>query len=135
VRRPGTRGCLALGAATLTILCLGAGCSPAPGPRDSETTMEQTIQLGQWRKATRTPCSERYPDRLLFREGGIYTGHTEPPGAFTHWDVGTFEVVGPDRVEISTANDAVVSYTFTASGDTLSFRDPEGCDFEYVKTD
>jgi hypothetical protein len=115
------------------ILCLGAGCSPAPGPKESETTMEQTIQLGRWRKATRTECSELYPDQLLFREGGIYTGEKEPPGSFTQWDAGTYEVVGPGRIEISTANDRVVSYTFTASENTLRFRDPEGCDFEYVK--
>jgi hypothetical protein len=119
----------------LVILSLGAGCSPAPGPEDSETTMEQTIQLGRWRKTTRSECSELYPDQLLFREGGIYTGQKEPPGSFTQWDVGTYKVVGPGRVEISTANDRVVPYGFTVSATGLRFRDPEGCDFEYVKMD
>lgn len=118
---------------TLATLSLGAGCEPAPRTDASDAMTDQTIQIGEWRKATRSPCSDRYPDELRFREGGIYTGQKEQPGTFTQWDVGTYKVVGPGRVEISTANDAVVAYTFSATGDTLRFRDPEGCEFEYVK--
>lgn len=87
--------------------------------------------VGSWVKMTRSECSAAYPDRLRFAENGLYEGEKDPPGTFTLWDVGTWELVGTEQIRISTANDAVISYRLTQSGDTLRFVDPDGCEFEY----
>lgn len=87
--------------------------------------------VGSWVKTTRSECSAVYPDRLRFAENGLYAGERDPPGSFTLWDTGTWEISGAEQVRISTANDAVISYRFRLSGDTLRFVDPDGCEFEY----
>ena len=62
---------------------------------------------------------------------GRYRGHKDQQGAFTIWDIGTFETVSADEVKLSTANDAVRSYRFSATADVLTFVDPENCTFQY----
>ena len=87
--------------------------------------------VGTWVKLTQSDCSGVYPHRLEFRENGIYFGQKEPPGGFTQWDLGTYEVVASDKIKISTANDALVTYEFVFLNDLLTFVDPDHCRFEY----
>jgi hypothetical protein len=84
-----------------------------------------------WEKISRTACDELYPDSIRFQENALYFGLKDPPGTFTRWDVGTYEVIGSERINISTANDAIVTYGFTISNDTLTFVDPDDCQFRY----
>lgn len=88
---------------------------------------------GQWEKTSPSRCAEQYPDRLEFRDGGLYFGHKDPAGTFTQWDVGTWEMAGSNQIKLSTANDAVISYEWSLSGDLLTFKDAEGCEFQYRK--
>jgi hypothetical protein len=87
--------------------------------------------VGNWEKITRSTCCQIYPDSIQFQEGGLYFGQKYPPGTFTQWDVGTFEVVGPKQIKISIANDAIVVYDFSIFNDVLRFVDPDGCEFNY----
>lgn len=86
---------------------------------------------GEWDKITSSPCSEPYPDRLVFKEHGRYVGQKDAPGVFTTWDVGGFELIGDKRIKISTASDAVVTYEFSATGDVVTFVDPQKCEIKY----
>ncbi len=87
--------------------------------------------VGRWEKVTRSACADRYPDELELRANGIYEGRKgDAGGQFTIWDAGIFRPRG-SSVEISTANDAHVSYQFSLAGEVLTFVDPSGCRFEY----
>lgn len=86
--------------------------------------------VGTWEKTTASPCSEAYPDRLVFQRNGTYLGF-RTPGTFTIWDAGEFTIVAHDQVRISTANDADVTCRFTVAGDTVTFVDPQSCEFTY----
>jgi hypothetical protein len=117
----------------ITVL-LGVGCSPTPKGIPSETMLKQTPQLsGNWEKIAGSQCSQIYPDRIEFQERGLYFGHKDPPGTFTWWDVGTYEIVSPTQVKISTANDAIITYDFSIVDDVLTFVDPDKCEFKYRK--
>ena len=87
--------------------------------------------VGSWEKVSRTVCDEIYPDRISFQENGLYFGLKDPPDTFTKWDVGTYEIIGPDQINISTANDAIVTYRFAIANDTLTFVDFDTCRFRY----
>ena len=87
--------------------------------------------IGTWRKRPGDPCAARYPQVLTFLPGGHYRGAADPPGEFTWWDVGRWELRGPGEVALSTANDAVRGYRFVLTGSELRFTDPEGCRFTY----
>jgi hypothetical protein len=89
--------------------------------------------VGNWEKISPSTCDELYPDNIRFQENGLYFGHKNPPGTFTQWDVGTYEIVGPDRINISTAYDAIVAYRFAISNGTLTFVDSADCQFRYRK--
>lgn len=92
----------------------------------------QTLQLvGNWKKITHSSCSHVYPDTVQFQESGLYFGQKDPPGTFTQWDAGTFEVVGPKQIKISIANDAIVTYKFSILNNVLTFIDPDGCEYSY----
>jgi hypothetical protein len=86
--------------------------------------------VGTWEKTPASPCSKAYPDRLVFQRNGTYLGF-RTPGTFTIWDGGEFTIVAHDQVRISTANDAYVTYRFTVAGDTVTFVDPQSCEFTY----
>lgn len=92
-----------------------------------------TIEIGEFVKVSQQACAASYPDRIQFRDGGLYAGSKEPAGSFTIWDAGTWHVAGPGRVDISTANDAIRSYAFTRDAATITFRDDAGCEFSYRK--
>jgi hypothetical protein len=91
------------------------------------------IFVGRWEKLPGPPCSETYPDHIEFRENGLYFGHREPAGTYCLWDAGTFEVVSPSQVKISTAYDAVITYGFTTSNDVVTFVAPDQCQFQYKR--
>lgn len=96
--------------------------------------MPQTAQhplVGAWEKATVSSCSEVYPDHIVFQPDGLYFGHRDPPGTFTAWDVGRFEIVDPAHVRISTANDAIITYGLVIKDGIATFVDPEECEFAY----
>ncbi len=94
----------------------------------------KTIQLaGKWAKTTTSSCSRKYPAQIEFQARGLYTGTTDPPGEFTWWDVGTWEAAGSGQVKLSTANDAVIAYKYSISGNVVTFADPDGCEFKYRK--
>jgi hypothetical protein len=87
--------------------------------------------VGHWEKITQSACSQAYPLRLHFQVNGLYFGQTEPSGGYTVWDAGTYEVVGPDEVQLSTANDAIIGYRFSLGPEQLTFVDGAGCRFDY----
>jgi hypothetical protein len=72
-----------------------------------------------------------YPESIRFQDNGLYFGLKEPPGTFTQWDVGTYEIIESERINISTANDAIVTYRFAISDDVPTFVDPDDCQFSY----
>jgi hypothetical protein len=93
----------------------------------------QTAALaGSWEKTGGGRCSAPYPDRLELGADGRYVG-SKREGAREHpiWDVGTYEIVGPGRVVVSTSYDARPTYEFSLAGDVLTFVDEQGCRFEY----
>ncbi|MGE0224740.1 MAG: hypothetical protein AB7F35_14775 [Acetobacteraceae bacterium] len=92
---------------------------------------ETDMLVGSWKKSDSPPCAALYPAVLSFQVNGLYRGQPEPPREFTNWDVGTWKLVDPGQIAISTANDAVVTYAFTVSGDALRFTDRDGCQFAY----
>jgi hypothetical protein len=87
--------------------------------------------VGSWEKVSGTACDEIYPDNIRFQENGLYFGLKDPPGTFTRWDAGTYEIIGPGRINISTANDAIVTYRFAISNDILAVVDTDNCQFSY----
>ncbi|MBX3121314.1 MAG: hypothetical protein KF806_09860 [Nitrospira sp.] len=89
--------------------------------------------FGRWEKLQHPPCAQRYPDTLEFRERGLYVGRSEPPGTFSLWDTGTFELLDPQHLRLSTANDALVTYDVSWQQDRLTFVDADGCEFAYRK--
>lgn len=118
----------------MATIFLGVGCAPTPRATQSETMPTQTPQLvGNWEKVSRSECSQAYPDSLHFQEGGLYFGQKDPPGTFTLWDAGTYEIVDLEHIKISTANDAIVTYDFSITDDVLGFIDPDGCEFKYQR--
>lgn len=88
---------------------------------------------GTWLRGTTSPGNDDYPDHIEFKENGLYFGKKKEPNTFTWWDVGTYEVVSDNVVKISTANDAMITYQFTISGDTLRFVEPQGRTLEYCR--
>ncbi len=88
---------------------------------------------GEWQKVTASSCDELYPDHLIFQDNDIYFGRRDPAGTFTTWDAGKYELVGPEQVRLSTANDAILPYRYSLDGDVLTFEDGEKCVFRYQR--
>jgi hypothetical protein len=87
--------------------------------------------VGAWVKEPAPACAAPYPAELIIRPKGLYEGCAETRGEYTRWDLGSWRIVGPDRIELSTATDKVIAYAFTLDGDRLAFEDPDGCRFGY----
>jgi hypothetical protein len=87
--------------------------------------------VGAWVRTTDDPCAAQYAAHLRFEPNGLYFGTTEPPGGFTWWDGGTWRIAAPGRLSLATANDAVVTYDYTAMGDRLTITDASGCQVTY----
>ena len=71
------------------------------------------------------------PGQNRFREGGLYFGEKDPPGSFTTWDAGTWEVSGAGQIKLSTANDAVIAYELKLNGADLMIIDKHNCEILY----
>lgn len=123
--------------AAIVWMCVpGVVFSVAPGMPMEDRMPESLaphVLLGRWEKLPHPLCAHRYPDMLQFQEGGLYVGRSDPPGTFTLWDAGTFELVDPHHIRLSTANDALITYDVSWQQDRLSFVDAEGCAFAYRK--
>lgn len=95
---------------------------------------QQQSLTGRWKKQGAADARQAvYPDILEFRSNGLYTGTPADPGHFVIWDVGRYVVEGADRIKLSTANDAEVSYGFELSGDELIIDDGQGSRLRYVR--
>lgn len=105
-----------------------------PGDLSMASSSPVNPLTGEWRKLTASSCGELYPDQLIFQENGIYFGRRDPAGTFTTWDAGKYELVGPEQVRLSTANDAILSYRYSLVGDLLTFEDGQKCVFRYQRT-
>jgi len=92
--------------------------------------LDRKSLLGAWVKLSRTDSARDYPAELLVLEDGTYRGR-QAAGAFAIWDVGTLEIAKGDDARISTANDEVVAYRATLSGDRLTFVAPDGTEIVY----
>ena len=90
--------------------------------------------VGKWRKTSREACAAGYAANLRFDANGLYFGEAERPGEFTWWDNGTWHLIEPGTLAMSTANDAVVRYGYALAGDSLNFTDPTGCRFGYARS-
>jgi len=89
--------------------------------------------IGTWEKITDLLCSQVYPTLIEFHKNGLYSGTGAQPGRSPGWDIGTWNIVSPNQVKISTAHDAIITYEFSFSDDILTFVDPDGCEFKYQK--
>ena len=96
-------------------------------------TLHDAQLPGDWHKNGQEQCAAGYAAHLRLETNGLYVGSTEPPGAFTWWDQGTWALRAPGQLALSTANDEVVTYAYSLSGDTLTFTDPAGCRFSYSR--
>ncbi|NQD93802.1 hypothetical protein HP532_14215 [Pseudomonas sp. CrR25] len=90
--------------------------------------------LGAWEKTQQDECAAAYAAHLRFQHNGLYFGRSEPAGAFTWWDGGTWRVTGPGQLALSTANDAIVTYAYRIDDQKLTFTDPSGCRFSYRRS-
>lgn len=106
----------------------------SPGDLPMASSSSVSPLTGEWLKVTACSCGELYPDHLIFQDNGIYLGRRDPPGTFTIWDAGKYELMGPEQVRISTANDAILGYRYSLNGDVLSFEDEQNCVFRYQRT-
>jgi photosystem II stability/assembly factor-like uncharacterized protein len=93
---------------------------------------EKLMRLaGKWKKVSSKPCDQSYPDEIEFSERPRYLARKGPGQGYICWDAGDYEIMGTDQLKLSTATDAQVLYRFAISGDSLTFTDPDGCEFNY----
>lgn len=89
--------------------------------------------IGSWGKQAGDACAAPYPAQLTILTGGHYRGSAATPGEYTVWDVGTWAEPEPGVLALSTANDAVIRYRYSLSGDRLRFEAPDGCSIAYAR--
>lgn len=111
----------------------GIGCVRMPEATTGRLMTDRTAFVGHWERITHTACSQAYPMQLEFRANGLYLGTGAQLSVGPGWDRGTYEIVNPTQVRISTANDAILTYQFSMADNTLTFVAPDGCDFQYRK--
>jgi len=104
-----------------------AGGQKSTGP-DADPDRRSSPGLpGRWRKVAQDPGAPAYPDEIEFSQNGLYEGTRGPESkGFTIWDLGTYKVLAPGRVEISTATDRMVQYACEIEADSVTFVSPEG---------
>lgn len=106
---------------------------PAAGMADG-----RNLFVGTWEKIARAECDEKYPQCLRFTEQGLYfevSPKTAERRDHPVWDTGRFKVTDPGHVMLSTSYDEEVVYGFKATSDTLTFEDPDGCEFGYRRAE
>ena len=88
---------------------------------------------GRWKRVTQSPCETQYPLTLELREA-TFLGGKGPGQRFIVWDAGQYEIVDASHIKLQTASDELVVYQFHLSGDTVTFRDPSNCQFQYRRS-
>ncbi len=95
-----------------------------------------TAQLvGYWEKTTVSDCSQIYPDRIEFRNNGLYFAHNNPNNPMIIWDVGKYRIESSVQIRITLVNDASELYRFSIANNILTLIDSKDCEFEYHKVD
>jgi hypothetical protein len=90
--------------------------------------------VGMWQRSGSEQCAARYASSLHIEANGLYTGKPAEAGGFTWWDAGTWRVNSPGQLAMSVANDEVITYRYTLSGDALRITDAEGCTVAYRRS-
>jgi hypothetical protein len=126
----GLGGCMQMSAKPKGIEMATTGKASADKPSADKPSGDPRL-VGQWQRHSGGPCAAGYAAHLRIEANGLYFGQTEPPGAFTWWDGGTWRVNEAGRLSLSTANDAVVTYGYRIDGDVLSFTDDKDCRFSF----
>jgi hypothetical protein len=98
---------------------------------DGEIEKVRASLVGSWEKQEGPTCAADYPDHVEFFERTRFSAKRGPEQRFIWWDVGRYEVVAKNQIRIQTASDELVQYSFSISGGTLTFVDPNGCEFRY----
>lgn len=80
--------------------------------------------VGQWNKLQGVPCDWVCPGKVEFFADGTYVG------ALPNWNGGNYELVNRERIKLDTLTGPGV-YEFEVSGDVLTFRSDENCEFRY----
>lgn len=86
---------------------------------------------GKWKKVSTEQCAELYPDEIEFYDRPRFLAKKGPNQRFISWDAGSYEVVGNNQVNLSTATDEIVAYKCDFKDDLLTFVDNAGCKFSY----
>lgn len=116
------------------VLIPGVVIPTMPGVKMNIGMTDQSPQIvGEWKKTTDSACSLIYPDTIQFQKNGLYYGNMDTIGTFTQWDAGEFQVLDNTQINISTANDAIVTYRFSIENNILTFKDTTGCVFSFRK--
>ena len=90
--------------------------------------------IGTWQRSGSEACAARYAASLHIEANGLYSGQPEQAGEFTWWDAGTWRVNSPGQLALSVANDEVITYRYTLTGDVLTITDPQGCTVAYRRS-
>lgn len=80
--------------------------------------------VGQWSRLQGAPCVLVYPSKIEFFADGTYVG------ALPNWNGGKYQLLNSNRVKIDTLTGPGV-YEFEISGDALTFRNDDNCEFKY----
>jgi hypothetical protein len=91
---------------------------------------EQSSLVGRWEKSSSGDCDRLYP-RVLELLAGTYRAAKGPDQGFIVWDAGIWRTDTPETVLITTATDELARYSYTLSGNVLTFQDADGCEFSY----
>lgn len=95
--------------------------------------MDSSILKGAWKKVRHDGCRETYPDVIVFQEKGIFNSELNTPGdKHPIWDVGTYKIEG-SSLQLSTANDRIVSYPFRMENDHLLIVAEDGCELLFQR--
>jgi hypothetical protein len=87
--------------------------------------------VGKWKKLEGPACAASYPPMLQIEASGLYSGRNPGTHNFMLWDDGTVRLHEPDKLAVSTANDAILIYDFAIDGDVVTFTSADGCVFRY----
>jgi hypothetical protein len=78
--------------------------------------------VGRWRRLTSTSAALLYPKYLEFTEAGFIDGKNDG-ASNTHpvWDSGCFQIIQPNEIQMTCANDAIAKYQISISESELVF--------------
>ncbi|MBK8820336.1 MAG: hypothetical protein IPN49_15050 [Saprospiraceae bacterium] len=93
--------------------------------------------VGVWIKSSSESSEHNYPDKLFFKENGLFQAIDKPESTFYIWDVGTYEFKGKTKILISCANDKIVAYgiKFSKNKQVMTITDEQKCKVQYHKSE